>query len=213
MSNFKQKLLIYLTSLSISSLLISNLVAVKLWDFFGIAVDGGILVFPFMYITSDLIVEFFGKKTAKDIIFAGFFVNIMAIIVFTIAVYLPAFHGWNQQEAFASILGFTPRIVVASLIAYVSSTLFNNYLFTKLKNKKGIFADRFIARALGSSAVAHFIDSGIFETVAFFGVLPFSDFLKQALFAYLIGFAFELILSPLEAVIAKKVGGKINDSI
>ena len=71
MSNFKLRLLIYFATISASTLLISNLAAVKLWNFFGIAVDGGVVVFPITYIIGDLIVEFYGKKIAKNIILAG----------------------------------------------------------------------------------------------------------------------------------------------
>lgn len=211
MTNFKLKLLIYFATLSTSALLISNLAAIKLWDLFGIAVDGGIVVFPLTYIIGDLIVEFYGKKIAKNIIFAGFFVNILAIIVFYIVIALPAFEGWDMQDAYANVLGFTPRIIIGSLIAYVCSNLFNNFIFTKLKAGNGVFASSFIARALGSSAFAHIIDCVIFETIAFLGVLPFSAFLAQASFAYVLGFGFELILSPIEVFIVSKLKGKMTD--
>lgn len=211
MSNFKLKLLIYFAAISTGALLISNLAAIKLWDFFGIAVDGGVVVFPLTYIIGDLIVEFYGKKTAKNIILSGFLVNILAVIVFYIVIALPAYEGWDMQAAYTSVLGFTPRIILGSLIAYVCSNLFNNFMFTKLKNSNGIFASSFIARALGSSAFAHIIDSAIFETIAFLGVLPFSAFMAQAVFAYILGFGFELILSPIEALIVNKLRGKMQD--
>lgn len=213
MSNFKQKLLIYFAALSASTLLMSNLAAIKLWDFFGIAVDGGIVVFPLTYILGDLIVEFYGKKTAKDIIWAGFLVNIIAMIVFYAVIALPAYKEWKMQEAYADVLGFTPRIIVASLMAYICSNLFNNHLFIRLKNSPNIFSRSFIARALGSSAFAHLVDSAIFETIAFIGVLPFMDFLTQALFAYLLGMGFEIILSPLESFIANKLRGRLHETI
>lgn len=211
MSNFKLKYLIYFASFSTCALLISNIAAIKLWDFFGIAVDGGVIVFPLTYIIGDLIVEFYGKKVAKNVIFAGFLVNVIAMIVFYIVITLPAYEGWNMQDAYASVLGFVPRIIIGSLLAYVCSNLFNNYIFTKLKNGKGIFASSFIARALGSSAVAHAIDSGIFEIIAFLGVLSFHEFLAQACFAYVIGMGLELLLAPVEAYIANTLRGKMID--
>ena len=213
MPNFKQKLLIYFATISVSALLISNLAAIKLWNFFGIAVDGGVILFPITYILGDLIVEFYGKKIAKSIILAGFFVNITAMIVFYIVIALPAYDGWTMQDAYASVLGFTPRIIMGSLIAYVFSNLCNNVIFTKLKRSKGIFASSFIARALGSSAFAHVIDSFLFETIAFIGVLPFTEFLTQACFAYILGIGFEVIFSPVEAIIAKQLRGKMTDEI
>ncbi|MEG0841665.1 MAG: queuosine precursor transporter [Erysipelotrichaceae bacterium] len=205
MPNFKLKLLLYFAILSVSTLLISNLAAIKLWDFFGIAVDGGVILFPLTYIIGDLIVEFYGEKIAKNIILAGFFVNIIAIIVFNIVIALPVYEGWTMQSAYASVLGFAPRIIMGSLIAYVCANLFNNFIFTKLKNGTGIFSRSFIARALGSSTFAHIIDSAIFETIAFLGVLSFHEFLIQACFAYVLGISFEIILAPLEAVIAKRI--------
>lgn len=211
MQNYKQKLLIYFAGISTCTLLISNLAAIKLWNFFGIAVDGGVVVFPITYIIGDLIVEFYGKKIAKHIVFAGFLVNIIAIIVFYIVIALPAYDGWNMQEAVSSVLGFAPRIIIGSLIAYVCSNLFNNYIFTKLKKGNGLFARSFIARALGSSAFAHLIDSSIFETIAFLGILPFQAFLAQAGFAYFIGIGFEIVLSPIEAYIAKRLRRKMTD--
>ena len=159
MPNFKQKLLLYFATISVSTLLISNLAAIKLWNFFGIAVDGGVVVFPLTYIIGDLIVEFYGKKIAKNIIVAGFLINILAIIVFYIVIALPAYDGWNMQDAYASVFGFTPRIILGSLLAYVCSNLLNNVIFMKLKNHDGIFAKSFIARALGSSAFAHILDA------------------------------------------------------
>lgn len=214
MPNFKMKLLIYFAALSASTLLISNLAAVKLWNFFGIAVDGGVVLFPITYIIGDLIVEFYGKKIAKNIIIAGFLVNVIAIVVFYIVIALPAYDGWNMQEALSMVLGFTPRIIIGSLIAYICSNLFNNFMFTHLKNGNGIFASSFIARALGSSAFAHIIDCLIFETIVFLGILPFNAFLAQAGFAYVLGIGFEVVFSPIEAMIAKHVRGRLtNDEL
>lgn len=202
-----------MSALSVGTLLISNLVAGKLWNFFGIAVDGGVVVFPITYILGDLIVEFYGKKTAKDIVFAGFFVNILAVLVFYLVIFLPAYEGWNLQEAYVSVLGFTPRIILGSLIAYVCSNLFNNFIFMKLKEGNGLFSKNFIARALGSSTLAHIIDCAIFETIAFIGVLPFKEFVMQAVFAYIIGMGLELLLAPVETKIAKKLGGILNEGV
>ncbi|MFR6607619.1 MAG: queuosine precursor transporter [[Clostridium] innocuum] len=179
--------------------------------FFGIAVDGGVVVFPITYIIGDLIVEFYGKKIAKNIILAGFFINILAIIVFYIVIALPPYEGWTMQAAMASVLGFTPRIIIGSLTAYVCSNFLNNYIFTRLKNGNGFFASSFIARALGSSAFAHIIDCVIFETIAFIGVLTFQEFLAQAVFAYVLGIGFEIVFSPIEAFIANLLRGKITD--
>ena len=205
MSNLKQRTLIYFAAISAGTLLISNIAAIKLWDFFGIAVDGGVVVFPLTYIIGDLIIEFYGKRIAKNVIWASFLVNLLAIAVFYIVIALPQYPDWQLQEAFTSVLGFTPRIIFASLAAYLCSNFMNNYLFIRMRNGQSCFRKSFIARALGSSVFAHIIDSAIFETIAFLGVLPLQAFLIQAVFAYLLGIGFEIILSPIEALIAKKL--------
>lgn len=206
----KQEYLIYFTALSAGVLLISNLAAVKLWNLAGIPVDGGLVCFPITYMLGDLIVEFYGKTLAKKVVYAGLVVNILAAVVFYIVIALPSYPGWTMQEAYASVLGFTPRIIAASLLSFVCSNLFNNHVFVQMKESGGVFTHHFIARALGSSAVARIIDSGIFETVAFFGVLPFGDFLHQAIFAYVAGFAIECALSPVENKIQKHLKRSIG---
>ena len=200
----KSTVLIYLTAISAGVLLVSNLAATKLWNLFGIAVDGGVICFPISYILGDIIIEFYGKKTAKTIIFSSLLLNVLAALVFWIVCILPPFTGTEaMQDSIVNILGFTPRIILGSLTAYLFSQFSNNYLFDKIKQKTG--SKHFLLRALGSSLVAHLLDSLIFETIAFFGVLPFHDFLNQAIFAYILGLGFEIILSPLELLIVSKV--------
>ena len=179
-ANIRQTTLIYLTAISAGILLISNLAATKLWNMFGIAVDGGILCFPISYILGDIIIEFYGKKVAKSVIFSSLLLNILAALVF-----------------------------IGSLTAYFFSQFSNNFIFEKIKKKTG--SKLFLVRALGSSIVAHFLDSLVFETIAFLGVLPFNDFLNQALFAYLLGLGLELILSPIELLIVAKVRPFLKD--
>lgn len=205
MSEKKLKLLIYFIAISAGALLISNLCAIKLWNLGGIAVDGGVVLFPVTYIIGDLIVELFGQKTARTIIYAGFLVNVIAVVVFYIVIALPPYPGWEMQDAFASVLGFSPRIIAGSLCGYLGSNLLNTHLFTKMRNGNGLFAKSFVARALGSSVFAHIIDSAVFETIAFIGVLPFNEFLAQAVFAYVLGLILEIVLSPLEIFIEKKL--------
>jgi hypothetical protein len=205
MNEKKLKLLIYFTALSAGALLISNLCAVKLWNLFGIPVDGGVVLFPITYVIGDLMVELFGKKTSKNIILSGFLINLIAVVVFYIAIALPPYPGWELQDAFSQVLGFAPRIIFGSLIGYLASNLLNNHIFIKMKNGTSIFGRSFIARALGSSAFAHMVDTILFETIAFFGVLSFGEFITQAVFAYVLGMGLEVILSPVEIAIEKKL--------
>lgn len=206
----KIQLLILITALSSGTLLISNLSAVKLWDFLGIAVDGGLVLFPLSYLLGDITIELFDKRIAKNVILSGFLINAIAVLVFYIVIALPAYPGWDMQEAYAAIFGFSPRIIFGSLAGFVLSSFLNNYLFVKMKQSNSYFAKSFIARALASSVFAHILDSATFEFIAFFGVLPFNEFLAQAVFAYVLGLGIEFILSPVEVAIEKVLKKWLN---
>ena len=208
----RNKVLIFFSVMSGGILLISNIAAVKIWDFFGVPVDGGIILFPLSYILADLTVEFFGSKKANCIILSSSILNIVAILVFFIVGRLPGYDGWNLQESYDAILGFASRIVCGSLTAYLISSIVNNIVFEKIR-KATIIEERnkkFWYRAIGSSAVAHIIDSLIFELVAFYGVLPVKDFIMQAVFAYAAGMIFEIVLSPITVIVANKIRKKIS---
>lgn len=201
-------LLVVLTALASGILLISNLAAVKLWDFWGIAVDGGVVIFPLSYILGDLVMEVFGRKIGRQIIWVSFGVNILAVIVFLLVGFLPEFPEWRNQAAYLEILGFVPRIVVGSLMAYVCSGLINNLIFEKIRNRTG--GGWLAVRTLGSSVIARFFDVIIFEVVAFLGVLPFHEFCKQVIFAYVLGIILEFLLTPLTYLAVNLVNKKLN---
>lgn len=193
-------------------LLISNIAAVKIWNFCGIPVDGGIILFPLSYVLSDLTVEFFGSKKANCIVWSSLILNIAAIFVFFIVGRLPGYDGWDLQESYDAILGFASRIVFGSLFAYLISSIVNNAIFEKIRRATIIEerSKKFWFRAIGSSAVAHVLDSLIFEVVAFYGILPMKDFIVQAVFAYAAGMILEIVLSPITLIAANKIRKKIS---
>lgn len=197
----KEILFVYLSVLMAGILLIANLAATKLWDLFGIAVDGGLIVFPLSYVLGDVVVELYGAKRARNVIWAGLMLNILAVLVFVIVGRLPEYPGWGLQDSYEAILGFAPRIVAGSLLAFAASQLMNNLVFEKIKAKTG---EKWLpVRTIGSSLLAHAVDSGIFETVAFLGVLPFGEFLAQAGFAYAAALGLEIALTPVTVVVIK----------
>ena len=165
--------------------------------------DGGIIVFPLTYVLGDLIMELYGKKIANYIIYVSLGINLLAVIIFLLVGLLPEYSGWGNQAAYNTILGFTPRLVAASLISYVTSRLLNNYVFEKIKKRTG--EKKLWMRFIGSSLVARFADSLIFETVAFIGVLSFNEFLLQAGFAYVAGALLEVALIPVSYFVVKKL--------
>ena len=137
-AEIRKTTLIYLTAISAGILLISNLAATKLWNMFGIAVDGGVVCFPISYVLGDILIEFYGKKTAKSVILSSLLLNILAALVFWVVCILPPFTGTeDMQSAIVSVLGLAPRIILGSLTAYLFSQFSNNYIFEKIKQKTG----------------------------------------------------------------------------
>lgn len=115
-----EKLLLGAGCLSVVLLIVSNIAATKLWDFFGIAVlDGGILTFPLVFVLSDVILEIWGEKRARYIIICGFLLNLLAVGFLGLVQVLPAGTGWENQGAYEAILGFLPRVVLGSLVSYL----------------------------------------------------------------------------------------------
>lgn len=191
----KTNLLILLSILSAGTLLIANLSATKLCNFFGIAVDGGIVIFPLAYVLGDIVMEFYGQEKSRKITYASFFINVLASFTFFIVSILPSHPEWDGQAAFEAILGSTPRIILASLTAYLVSQLLNIYIFEKIRHKTN--GKYLLLRTVGSSIVARLFDVIIFDLIAFFGILPVSDFIHQVIFAYFAGMLLEIVLSPL----------------
>ena len=106
-------------------LLISNILATKIILIGSWAAPAGVLIFPIAYIINDVIVEVWGYRKARLIIWSGFAVNILAVLFFSLAIVIPAAPFWHNQEAFNSILGSTPRIIFASLMAYLTGSFLN----------------------------------------------------------------------------------------
>lgn len=185
-------------------LLASNLAALKVWNLFGIPVDAGIWLFPVVYIIGDLLVEIYGQKVANLVSFycALFAVIVAAVLAFA-KVALMDFPGVDNS-AFEIIQSATGRIFLASVAGFLAGQFINNGIFAYLRAKERNQNAGFLKRALLSSAVAHFFDSLIFETLAFVGRVSLGDFIAQAAFAYVAGIILEFVLSPLTNFLAKK---------
>lgn len=198
----KETILTVLSILSAGVLLISNLCATKIFSLGGIPFDGGIILFPLSYIVADLLMEIFHKKTADLVALASFGLSALAAGAFYVVGILPPYPGWDGQEAYQTILGFAPRVMVGSLAAYLASVLVNNLIFAKIRQAQNDNS-HFYVRALGSSVFSHLIDAVVFEMIAFYGVLPLKDFVTQAVFAYATGLILEIVLFPITALVAK----------
>lgn len=175
-------------------LLISNIGATKLIEFGPIITDGGAFLFPLVYITGDILSEVYGFKAARKAILVGFAMAILAALTFWIVQISPAAASWPNQEAFESVLGFLPRIVLASICGYLVGQLLNAYVLVRIKartNERSLWL-----RLLGSTAVGEAADTIVFCTIAFYGVITGGEFLNYVIIGYLYKVAVEILLLP-----------------
>lgn len=184
-------------------LLISNLSATKLIEFGPVITDGGAILFPLAYIFGDILTEVYGYKYARRAIWTGFAVMLLAVASFTIVQHLPAATDWPNQEAYESILGFFPRIVLASLIAYLFGEFINSFVLAKMKLKtKGKYLGM---RLIASTVVGQFFDTIVFALIAFGGILTGWDMYKFILIGWGFKVGVEIVCLPITYTVVNKL--------
>ena len=198
----------YLTVLYVTALIVSNIVAAKQFLLpFGITMTGAIIVFPITYILSDLFSEVYGYKWSRITCYLGFAMNVFMVLVFQAAIATPAPDYWMNQEAFQTVLGSTPRILAASLLAFVVGDLVNDKVFRRMKKKyEGMKG--FAWRAIASSFCGEIVDSAIFIPLAFIGQMPLHTLVIMGISQICLKVGYEIIIIPLTAYITRKVSEK-----
>jgi len=176
-------------------LLISNLGAVKLVAFGPILTDGGAVLFPLAYIFGDVLTEVYGYKHTRRAIWMGFFVMLLAVGALTVVRYLPPAPEWQDQKAFEAILGFFPRIVAASLVAYLFGEFVNSYILARMKIKSR--GQHLWKRLIGSTVVGQFLDTVIFGLIAFGGLLGASDLARFVAIGWAFKVGVEVVMLPI----------------
>jgi uncharacterized integral membrane protein (TIGR00697 family) len=189
------KYLITISVFFVAVLLISNIASTKIVDFGYFTFDGGTLLFPLSYIFGDILTEVYGYKNSRKVIWLGFFSAFIMSLVFIVVGILPPAPGWENQSAYEAILGSTPRIVLASLVAYLCGSFSNSIIMAKMKIlTKG---KHLWTRTIGSTVVGEFIDSTLFILIAFAGVLPSSLLLTLIASNYIFKTMIEILFTPI----------------
>ncbi len=187
-------------------LVISNVAAIKPLSLPGlpfVLMDGGNLLFPISYIFGDILVEVYGYAQARRVIWLGFVMNILAAIAFTIVVYLPPAPGWEMQEAFASILSQTPRIVFGSIVAFWCGSFLNAWIMAKMKIL--MQGRRLWLRTIASTIGGEAIDSLLFTSLAFAGVWPRSLVIQVIFWNFILKTGYEILATPLTYLIVHRL--------
>jgi queuosine precursor transporter len=208
------------TAFFVTSLIISNIIAVKLVAIGPLApLPAAIILFPIAYIFGDVLTEVYGYARARQVIWIGFACNLLAVIAIWIAGRLPAVPFWTlgnaydsaeaAQQAYDAILGFTPRLLLASFVAYLAGEFLNSFVLAQLKLMTN---GRYLwARTIGSTLVAQLVDSGVFIPLAFAGVMAGGDIGRAIVLQWLVKLAYEVLATPLTYAIVNALKRAENE--
>jgi uncharacterized integral membrane protein (TIGR00697 family) len=194
-------------------LLISNIAATKtitvvdgLPEFLGggIFTDGGAILFPLTYIVGDILAEIYGLRQARRAIWVGFALGALASLTFLAVGAAPPGPGYENQDAFVAVLGFVPRIVLASLSGYLAGQFLNAYVVVKIKERT---KERHLwARLIGSTVVGEFVDTMLFCFIAFVGVFPsWGGLISYAVAGYIYKVLVEVIMLPVTYAVIRAI--------
>ena len=183
-----------IASVFVTCLITANIIAVKLISPFGFLVPAGIIVFPLSYLFGDVLTEVYGYGAARRVIWLGFACNLLAVVAFYLGGLVPAAPFWHQQAAYDTILGFTPRLLLASFTAYLVGEFVNSFVLAKLKiATKG----RWLwTRTIGSTLIGEGLDTVIFISIAFWGIIPSSLLLTAILTQWIFKVVYEVVATP-----------------
>lgn len=184
-----------LTSLFITCLLITNITAGRLIQLFGMPLTADLFLFPITYIFGDVLTEVYGFKKARLTIWLGFGANLLMALFFMFIISLPYPSFWEQNAAYNTVLGFTPRLVLASLIAYFVGEFSNSVILSRMK----VWTEgRWLwSRTIGSTLVGEGIDTLVFMAIAFGGAYALPIFFSMVLGQYLWKVGYEVLATPL----------------
>ncbi|MCX8109692.1 MAG: queuosine precursor transporter [Syntrophorhabdaceae bacterium] len=185
---------VIIASIFVTCIITSNIISVKLINVFGIILPAGVIIFPVSYIISDILTEVYGYSKSRRIIWLGFLCNLMLTVFIWLSGIIKPAQFWDGQAAYERILGFTPRLLMASFIAYLVGEFANAYVLARMKMAtKG----RWLwSRTIGSTLVGQGLDSLVFITLSFIGTIPLGALFSMAVSQWLFKTLYEVCVTP-----------------
>ena len=183
-----------ITALFVTVLLISNVASTKIVAFGPLTFDGGTILFPLSYIFGDILTEVYGYARSRKVIWIGVAAALLMSLTFIVVGALPPAADWPHQDAYNTILGLTPRIITASLIAYFAGEFSNSFTLAKLK--LWTQGRQLWLRTISSTLVGQVVDTALFILIAFTGVLPNSLLWTLIVSNYLFKCGVEILFTP-----------------
>jgi uncharacterized integral membrane protein (TIGR00697 family) len=192
---------VVVTAVFVTSLITANIIAVKLVSVAGLVFPAAVVIFPVSYIFGDILTEVYGYRRARQVIWLGFLCNLLAVIAIQIGQILPPAGFWGGQAAYQQILGYTPRLLAASFIAYLIGEFANSFVLAKMKIAT---RGRWLwTRTIGSTLVGEGLDSLVFISVAFWGAIPASGLASAILTQWLMKSVYEALVTPLTYLVVR----------
>ncbi len=186
---------VVIVAVFVTCLITANVIAVKLIDLFGWIVPAGVLIFPLSYVTGDVLTEVYGYRQARRVIWLGFICNAVVVVAVWLGQILPPAGFWDGQTAYERILGYTPRLLVASFAAYLVGEFTNSFVLAKMKVAT---RGRWLwMRTIGSTLVGQGLDSIVFIVLAFAGSMPGMVLAAAVVTQWLVKTTYEVAATPL----------------
>ncbi len=184
--------LVIIVAIFVTCLITANIIAVKVVSIGALIMPAAIIVFPLSYIFGDVLTEVYGFRTTRRVIWLGFACNLIFVIFVWAGQLLPAASFWTGQEAYETILGYTPRLLAASFCGYLVGEFANSLVLAKLKV---LTRGRWLwTRTIGSTVVGQGLDTSIFITLAFIGTPSFMP--VMILYHWLVKTGIEVVATP-----------------
>ncbi len=190
---------VFVVAIFVTCLITANIAGVKLVEIFRFVLPAGTIIFPISYIFGDVLTEVYGYHQARRVIWLGFFCNFIVVVTIWIGQVLPPASFWDGQQAYERILGYTPRLLVASFLAYLVGEFANSFVLAKMKI---LTRGRWLwTRTVGSTLVGEGLDSFVFMTLAFVGTIPVGALFSAILTQWLVKSAYEALVTPLTYIV------------
>lgn len=188
---------VIITALFVTCLLTANIIAVKIVALGQFFLPAAIIVFPLSYIFGDVLTEVYGYRSARKVIWLGFFCNLVFVLFVWLGQKMPSAPFWGDQAAYESILGYAPRLLAASFFGYLVGEFANSFILSKLKL---LTRGRWLwSRTIGSTIVGQGLDTALFITIAFIGTSSFMPVMM--LYHWLAKVGIETVATPLTYVL------------
>src|SRR5690606_20112322 len=195
-------MLLYLNGAFVGLLILSNILAVKLFSIGEwLVLPAAVIVYVFTFPTTDTIAEVYGKEAARKTVFAGFITQLAALAFIYFAIHLPAAPFFGDQASFESIFSAGFRVTLASLISYVISQNLDVTIFHKLKDRHG--ESKLWLRNNASTMTSQLVDTTLFITIAFAGTMPASALIAMIFTQYIFKWVVAAADTPLVYLLVK----------